>query len=252
MDENTFYTIVYAWLALGILVFPLLLKIPAPYGRHARSGWGIAVPNHLGWLIMELPALVVFVYFFLAGTIVQTAATWFFLGLWVLHYGNRSLVFPFRLRTQQKKMPAIIMSMAIVFNIVNGFICGHYLGSFAPRYASTWFADPRFIIGVILFFSGVGLNWYSDHILIGLRSAGQAHYSMPFGGMFRYVSCPNFLGEVIEWGGFALMTWSVPTLAFFVWTLANLIPRALDHHDWYKKQFRDYPSDRKALIPFLV
>lgn len=252
MAENTFYAIVYAWLGLGVVVFPLLLKTPAPYGRHTRPGWGITVPNHLGWLIMELPALVVFVYFFLVGTVSQTAATWFFFALWVLHYSNRSFVFPFRLKTAQKRMPVIIMSMAFIFNVVNGFICGHYFGSFAPRYTSTWFADPRFLIGVILFFSGVGLNWYTDHVLIGLRGSGQKHYAIPYGGMFRYVSCPNFLGEIIEWGGFALMTWSIPTLAFFVWTLANLIPRALDHHGWYKRQFGDYPSSRKSLIPYLI
>lgn len=252
MTENTFYTIVYVWLGLGVVVSPLLLKIPAPYGRHTRPGWGITVPNHLGWLIMELPALVIFVYFFLIGTNIQTAASWFFFALWALHYSNRSFVFPFRLKTHRKKMPVIIMFMAIIFNIVNGFICGNYFGSFAPRYGSAWFTDPRFLIGVILFFSGVSLNWYSDHILIRLRSSGKTHYSIPYKGMFRYVSCPNFLGEIIEWGGFALMTWSLPILAFFVWTLANLVPRALDHHAWYKKRFENYPPSRKALIPFIV
>ena len=149
MTENTFYAVVYAWLVLGILVFPLLLKIPAPYGRHTRPGWGMSVPNHLGWLIMELPALAIFVYFFLTGNNVQTAATWFFFVLWAVHYSNRSFVFPFRLKTTQKKMPVVIMSMAIVFNVVNGFICGHYFGSFAPRYGSAWLIDPRFLTGMI-------------------------------------------------------------------------------------------------------
>jgi hypothetical protein len=56
----------------------------------------------------------------------------------------------------------------------------------------------------------------------------------------------------MEWGGYALMVWSLPAISFFIWTLVNLIPRALDHHRWYKKQFEDYPSERKALIPFLI
>ncbi len=33
---------------------------------------------------------------------------------------------------------------------------------------------------------------------------------------------------------------------------ANLIPRALDHHKWYRKEFSDYPANRKAVFPFLV
>jgi 3-oxo-5-alpha-steroid 4-dehydrogenase 1 len=44
----------------------------------------------------------------------------------------------------------------------------------------------------------------------------------------------------------------LPALAFLVWTLANLIPRALDHHKWYRSEFPDYPSKRKAVLPFLV
>jgi steroid 5-alpha reductase family enzyme len=70
--------------------------------------------------------------------------------------------------------------------------------------------------------------------------------------LFRYVSCPNFLGEILEWTGFAIMTWSPAALAFAVWTLVNLVPRALDHHNWYRSRFEDYPPGRKALIPFVL
>jgi hypothetical protein len=34
-----------------------------------------------------------------------------------------------------------------------------------------------------------------------------------------------------------------------VFTVANLAPRARAHHLWYKRQFADYPSRRKALVP---
>ena len=59
-------------------------------------------------------------------------------------------------------------------------------------------------------------------------------------------------GEIIEWIGFAVMTWSVAALAFAIWTAANLAPRALSHHKWYRETFPDYPTERKALIPFVV
>jgi hypothetical protein len=70
--------------------------------------------------------------------------------------------------------------------------------------------------------------------------------------MFRLISCPNLFGELIEWFGFALLCWNLPALTFFIWTAANLIPRAISHHQWYRKKFNDYPSERKAIIPFLV
>jgi hypothetical protein len=34
--------------------------------------------------------------------------------------------------------------------------------------------------------------------------------------------------------------------------LANLLPRALAHHRWYKQRFPEYPSERKAIFPFLL
>ena len=96
------------------------------------------------------------------------------------------------------------------------------------------------------------MNWWADGRLIGLRKENGTDYAIPYGGMFRYVSCPNYLGEMMEWGGFALMAWNLPALAFFVWTVSNLLPRALNHHAWYRKMFPDYPGERKAVIPFLL
>jgi hypothetical protein len=252
MNEQTFTMLVYTWIAVGLLLFPLLLRIPAPYGRHSRPGWGVRIPDRLGWFLMELPALVVFGFFFLAGPVKQSLVAWFFFGLWGLHYANRTLVFPLRINAREKKMPVLVALMAFGFNLVNGFFNGYYFGFLAPHYPLDWCLDPRFIFGAILFFLGAGTNVWADNILIRLRKFGQGQYSIPRGGMFRHISCPNYLGELMEWGGYALMVWSLPALSFFIWTLVNLIPRALDHHRWYKKQFEDYPSERKALIPFLI
>ena len=37
-----------------------------------------------------------------------------------------------------------------------------------------------------------------------------------------------------------------------LWTGFNLIPRALNHHEWYKENFKNYPKNRKAVIPFII
>jgi len=96
------------------------------------------------------------------------------------------------------------------------------------------------------------INISSDNILLGLRKGGKKGYYIPYGGLFKYVSSPNLSGEIIEWLGWAMMSWCLPSFSFALWTMANLIPRALDHHHWYKRKFADYPKDRKAVIPFLV
>jgi steroid 5-alpha reductase family enzyme len=169
-------------------------------------------------------------------------------GLFVFHYFNRSIIFPLRLKTKGKKMPLIIMVSAMLFNTMNGFFMGYYFGNFA-EYSLEWLSDPRFILGMLVFFTGMAINWHSDHILINLRKPGETGYKIPMGGMFRWVSCPNLLGEVIEWVGFGILTWSLPGLVFAIWTFANVVPRAISHHRWYREKFPDYPKDRKAVIP---
>ena len=145
-------------------------------------------------------------------------------------------------------MPMVIVFSAIFFSFINGYIIGYYLGNFAT-YTTSWLNDPRFIIGISLFFIGVFINISSDNKLIKLKKPGETGYKIPFGGLFKYLSVPNLFGEIIEWTGYAIATWSLPTASFAIWTFANLLPRGMDHHKWYLQNFKDYPKERKAIIP---
>ena len=73
---------------------------------------------------------------------------------------------------------------------------------------------------------------HADNVLLGLRKHGKTGYVVPSGGVFRFISCPNYLGEILEWTGWAVATWSLGGLAFCVFTAANLIPRARSNHQW--------------------
>jgi protein-S-isoprenylcysteine O-methyltransferase Ste14 len=252
MNIDFFYSFTYAWIGFGLLIFPVLLKIPAPYGRHNRKGWGPAIPNRAGWIIMELPSLILFILFFFSGVKMPSGITWIFFAIWVFHYSNRSILYPLRTKTKKKRIPVLIILFALIFNLVNGFINGYYFGSVHPDYDIKWLYDPRFIAGLLVFITGLIINMKSDAILLSLRKNSTLGYYIPEGGMFRYISCPNFFGEIIEWFGFALMSWSIAALAFALWTAFNLIPRALDHHNWYKTNFENYPSERKAILPFVL
>lgn len=247
----TFDTVVLAWIALAVLLFPIQLFVTAPYGRHTHGGWGPRIPNRAGWIAMELVSLLVFSGLFLAGPVVKTAPMSVFFALWTAHYVNRSLIYPFRTRTSGKTIPVAIMLSAMAFNVMNGGLNGYYLGWLSDPYPQSWFFDPRFIGGAVLYAIGAATNLWADNKLIALRSE-QTEYAIPRGGLFELVSCPNLFGEVVEWSGFALMCWNLPALSFAVWTAANLIPRAISHHRWYRQRFPDYPSARKAVIPFIL
>lgn len=248
---STYQVIFYLWISIAVSIFFLLLKIAAPYGRHSSAKWGPQIQNHIGWLLMELPALVVMVIFFVINFSEKMLVAEMLIGLFCLHYFNRSFIFPFRLRTKGKKMPVLIMLSGIFFNLANTFLLGYYFTYFS-NYDLNWFADIRFLTGFVLFLTGLWINWKADNILIHLRRPGETGYKITKGWLFNFISCPNMLGELIEWAGFALLCWNMPALAFFIWTAANLIPRALAHHKWYNSNFANYPKERKAILPKIL
>ncbi len=252
MAESTIYGIVLiAWVVLAGISFLALLFITAPYGRHGRGGWGPTVGRRIGWLIMESPPVLVVALCFVLGDRHADPVALTFLGLWMLHYLHRDLVFPARMRGRGKRMPWVVVGMAIVFNAGNGYLQGRWLFTLSDPYPAWWFTDARFLLGSGLFLFGFAVNLQSDEILRRLRKPGEEGYRIPRGGLYRWVSCPNYLGELLEWTGWAILTWSLPSAVFALWTAANLVPRALAHHHWYRETFPDYPTDRRALIPFV-
>lgn len=245
MDFKTNFT--YAWIAIGIITFFYLLFFKnAPYGRHTVKGWGPTVSNRFGWLLMESPAFFLFFYFVLTPPIELSQPVLIFVTLWFIHYFNRTFIFPFRIKTKGKEMPLAIALSGVAFNSVNTWLVGSYLNEFNSFYTYDWFYTPQFIIGLVVFIIGFTVNFSADHTLLTLRKPGETGYKIPKGVLFNRVSSPNLLGEITEWIGFFIMTWSIPTLTFAVWTIANLAPRILAHHKWYKEKFKDYPEERKA------
>jgi 3-oxo-5-alpha-steroid 4-dehydrogenase 1 len=251
MSYELFRNLIFIWLGLGLVTFLVLLKITAPYGRHTTSKWGPQINNRLGWVLMEIPGMILVMYYVLTNLAGQTIVTWTLVAFFMFHYINRTFIFPFRIHTRGKKMPVLIVGMAIIFNLVNGSVIGYSFGHFAEQ-SGYLLSTPHVIAGAILFIAGTIINWNYDNKLIHLRKPSETSYKIPKGGLFELVSCPNLLGEILEWGGFALMGWNLAVFSFFAWTLFNLLPRALSHHKWYQQKFENYPASRKAIIPYIL
>jgi len=189
---------------------------------------------------MESPSVLLFGAAIATGPLPPTSL--WCAGLWLLHYGHRTFIFPFRLRTP-RPMPVLIVLSGAAFNTVNAWANASALTAAPP--ADLWLA-----VGSLGFLAAMALNVDSDTRLLRLRDRGPG-YHLPQGGGFQWVSSPNYLGELLEWASYALATRSLPALAFFVFTAANLAPRARDHHRSYKRTFRDLPAGRKASLPGL-
>jgi hypothetical protein len=224
------------WMALAVLTFFYLLQKAAPYGRHTQTGWGPTLPNRWGWVIMEGFVLLTFwVAFFLEMSSFEAIhpTTWVLVALFNLHYIHRSFIFPFCLKTNGKRMPWAIAGSAMLFNFVNGTALGH---TFAQSQLPLQ-EHSLFTLGLVLFIIGQAINLFHDYYLISLRKPGETGYVLPEKGFFRWLWAPNLWGEIMAWGGFACMGGTLATSAFFVWTVANLVPRALAHAKWYREKF---------------
>lgn len=241
------HILTYSWCALAVITFVFLfyLRVTPPFGRHTRTDWGPMINNSFGWFIMEIPSLLClwlsFLYFRTEST---PTLAWLAMALWTAHYINRAFIFPVRLRDKTKKMPLVITFSSIFFNLINGSVNGTFL-------AKGWFIESPVLVvaGLAIFAVGMYINLKSDHILINLRKPGDKGYYIPKGFLFDRISTPNLFGEMIEWFGFFLVAPGWGSFSFFIWTLANLLPRARDHHEWYLEKFSDYPKDRKICVP---
>ncbi|XP_028909954.1 3-oxo-5-alpha-steroid 4-dehydrogenase 1 isoform X2 [Ornithorhynchus anatinus] len=244
-----------SWTLLGAaaLLWPLRRRTGgrrwAPYGRH--GGRGRSVPARAAWALQELPSVLVPLGLALRNRH-RRLPHWpnrLLLAMFLLHYLHRSLVFPFLIRGG-KPTPVSTFIMAFLFCSFNGYLQGQNLSKYAV-YPTSWLRNPRFIIGFLLWLIGMLINIHSDHILRNLRKPGETGYKIPRGGLFEYVSGANFFGEIVEWYGYALASWSVEGAAFATFSASFLINRAQLHHRWYLEKFEDYPKLRKILIPFL-
>jgi 3-oxo-5-alpha-steroid 4-dehydrogenase 1 len=247
MEQLYKYTIIFLF-ASGLLTWISLYFVTAGYGRFGSKKWGPAVNPKLGWLLMESPVVVLPIVFVCLGKV--NAVTGVMLGIWLSHYVQRDLIYPFLIKNGAK-MPCSIILMSLFFNLMNGFINGYWL-FFLSDYQPEWFGAPQFILGVILFYFGMFVNIQSDKILRDLRKEKGPGYHIPEKGFHRFVASPNYFGEIVEWAGWALLTWSMPGLTFLFFTMANLVPRAHSNRKWYIEKFGEaYPKSRKRVFPFI-
>ena len=248
---DIFYILITIWVVIGIATFAYLFYENAPYGRHIKEGWGILIPARLGWVVMESPCVILMIAYGLIVREQLQVVHEIFLLLWLAHYIHRTFIYPFAIKMTNPKMPISIAFSAFFFNIINVSIQAFGIFYFT-EYSSDWIYSPVFIVGLTLFLIGMFINIKSDYYIAYMKKRKGPGYHIPNGFLYRYISAPNYFGEIIEWMGWAILTWSISGIVFLIWVIANLFPRAISHHKWYKNKFENYPKNRKAIIPGII
>lgn len=116
-----------------------------------------------------------------------------------------------------------------------------------------------YTVGLIFYVIGQVLQFHSHKILSELRRRndkprGKAGYYLPHGGLFEFVSCPNYFSELVIYSGLYMLTnLNANWLAILIWVYSNQVVASLLNHKWYKQAFGSrYPARRKAIIPYIL
>uniref|UniRef100_A0A3B4UNX0 Very-long-chain enoyl-CoA reductase n=1 Tax=Seriola dumerili TaxID=41447 RepID=A0A3B4UNX0_SERDU len=128
--------------------------------------------------------------------------------------------------------------------------CGYYWCSAA------WMA---YYINHPLYTPPCKLGNFSIHITLrNLKPPGSKTKKIPyptknpFTWIFWLVSCPNYTYELGSWIGFTVMTQCVPVGFFTLVAFIQMTVWARGKHRSYLKEFRDYPTLRSSILPFLL
>lgn len=249
------------WIHIGLVACGLLLAVvyfiaqlfqPIPYGRHAKGSGRLPIPVRIAKMVVALvPGVVFFIItYFLGGQHFKEAPNVIFFCLHVIHFLERGFVTPLLSRYSHSKVRLWIPLAFVLTNLLFSYINAEFIGS--ANYCDGYLYDPRFIVGLVLFIIGFVINRVADYQLVCLRTSRKdTEYSIPKGPLFFLISCPNYLGEGLQWLGWAVMTWSLAGLVWWLASEAIFIPRSRQNHKWMRNQFLDYPKIRKGLIPFI-
>ncbi|CAF3440680.1 unnamed protein product [Rotaria sp. Silwood1] len=240
-DQNfVSYICPYLWFigAVFVLLFEIIFDFKASYGRYNTNNSG--VPVRLAWFIQELPSFTIPCYLLYYHWSSVSITKFIIVSYFLIHYFQRVFIYPMLIRGG-KHSSYLTIILAIIFCFLNSYAIAEEILAY-HIYPNDYLFSLRFISGTIIFFTGFILNLQSDSILRNLRKDNnQRDYKIP-------------RAESIEWTGYAICAWTLPTLAFSVFTWANIaFGRAIHHHQFYLEKFKDeYPKNRKAIIPFIL
>ena len=241
--------IVFVATIITILTVLYLCFSPAPYGKFTPSGGvfsAFKINSKLAWLLQECPAFFIAFYTIVSRWSMLSPMSLLGLGLFSLHYFNRSFIFPFLIKSS-RDTPIETCLSAFSFCCFNG-----WLQSRSTIESNLHSRDAHSAyLGLFLFLVGMYINISADSHLreLAAQRVGNA-YLTPHKGMFKYVSSANYFGEIVEWFGFALLMQTPGAAWFSLFSTLFLGQRGYQTHKYYLAKIDDYPKSRSSVFPF--
>nr|CAG4649483.1 EOG090X097L [Scapholeberis mucronata]SVE93728.1 EOG090X097L [Scapholeberis mucronata] len=173
---------------------------------------------------------------------------------WISHYAKRILETLFVHRFSHATMPLRNLFRNSAYYWIFAAYVAYHINH--PLYTAPCQMQSYIAFGCWTFceLGNFSIHW----ALRNLRPAGSKERRIPrptkdpLTYLFNLVSCPNYTYEVGGWVAFTIMTQCLPAGLFAFAGFYQMAVWALGKHRAYKKDFKDYPRGRKAIIPFVL
>lgn len=183
----------------------------------------------------------------------MSSTQWLSFALFMLHFVKREVETLFVHKFSANTMPAfnVVKNSAfywIVGGLVNAFVIYH------PWSLASHAAQPLIdVVGLALWLFGEVGNARVHLYLSSLRSVGGTERKIPVGYGFSFVTCPNYMYELLAWAGIILVSRDPTVVIFIAIGLAQMYAWGKGKEQAYRKEFGDrYKKKRFVMVPGLL
>ncbi len=219
-----------------------LLRLP--YGKF-RSGGG--VNSRAGLALAYATPIIVYVALWIDGRgTLETRYHLIVFAAFLLHFTRRIFEICFVNSYSRPTPLSALLPIAVLYG-GTAAVCGFFQVRTAAQPSTSLMA-----LGGLTFAFGELSNGYHHLLLARIRASGVPTYSLPRGGLFRWVANPHYLGEIFSFLGYAMLSDLLPVWGTALAATAYLSARANSALEWYRRQMPlQIPSGWHRLLPFV-
>jgi 3-oxo-5-alpha-steroid 4-dehydrogenase len=218
-------------------------RLRLPYSKF-RTGAG--VNSRAGLALAYASPLFVYVVLWVEGGSPRTLYHLAVFGAFLFHFVRR--IFEVSVVNSYSR-PTPLRALMLIAFLYGGVAAS--CAFFQVRTSGQPTSQPIFILGVLTFAFGEVLNGYHHWLLARLRPLGVLIYVVPRHGLFGWVACPHYLGEILSFVGYAMMSDLLPVWGNALVAAAYLSARANSTLSWYRREMPlQIPSRWRRLVPF--
>nr|CAG8493319.1 4088_t:CDS:2 [Entrophospora candida] len=167
------------------------------------------------------------------------------------HFIKRELETLFVHRFSHGTMPMFnVFKNSLHYHLLSGINLAYWV--YGPWYANSERYEILTWSCILLYLFAEISNFNTHMALRNLRPPGTRDHKIPYGYGFNLVSCPNYSFEILAWISICILTKSLAAYLFTIVGSIQMYFWAIKKHKNYHKDFKEYPKNRKALIPFII